>query len=281
MKKILVSILTVGVVGISAFAGANAFFSDTETSTGNVLTAGSIDLQIDNTSYKTASSGALVASQATTWTVADLTVQKFFDFADLKPGDVGEDTISLHVTDNDSWLCANVQITENSDNGYSEPEDEMFGTSTDNNDGTVLGDLSEALNFAFWADDGDNVFETGETIFTQGPASNVLNNATLALAQPVGSAMFGNTALTGAQTHYIGKFYCYGTLTEAPAAQGITDPVTRGTTGFTCDGSAVSNLSQTDKLVGDISFYAVQSRNNPSFSCANVVWPTPIPSVGP
>ena len=126
MKKLLVSILTVGVVGTAAFAGANAFFSDTETSTGNILQAGSIDLQIDNTSYKTNTAGVLVASPETTWTLRDLTVQKFFNFTDLKPGDVGEDTISLHVTDNDSWACANVQITENSDYGFSEPEDEMF-----------------------------------------------------------------------------------------------------------------------------------------------------------
>lgn len=37
--------------------------------------------------------------------------------------------------------------------------------------------------------------------------------------------------------------------------------------GILCDGSLIDNAAQTDILTGDISFFAVQSRNNPNFTC--------------
>lgn len=277
MKRILLSLLTVGVLGATVFGVTQAFFSDTEASTGNTFTAGAIDLKVDNTSYVTNNAGVLVSSPETSWQLTDLVAQRFFNFSDLKPGDRGEDTISLHVENNDAWMCANVQVTGDFDNGFSEPEDEMFGTNSDLDDGTANGDLDSELYFYFWRDDGDNVFEADENILVQGPASNVLNN-TLALAQPNGTALFGNTPLTGATTYYIGKYWCYGTASPSPVAQGVNDPLVN--TGFSCDGSGVTNLSQTDQLVGDIRFYVEQARNNPSFDCSSVVFPTssPLPS---
>ena len=84
-----------------------ALLSDNEVSAGNTFAAGAIDLKIDNHSYY---NGALSAS--TTWELADLDDGNgpsgegkylFFNFHDLKPGDWGEDTISVHVKDNDAW----------------------------------------------------------------------------------------------------------------------------------------------------------------------------------
>jgi len=40
----------------------------------------------------------------------------------VKPGDWGENTISLHVEDNDSWLCMDVAVASSSENGINEPE---------------------------------------------------------------------------------------------------------------------------------------------------------------
>ena len=98
------------------------FFSDTETSTGNTFTAGAIDLTVDNESYVTGPDGELMASPNTSWELDDLTGQLFFNFSDLKPGDIGEDTISLHVDSNDAYLCSAVQITDDSDQSCTEPE---------------------------------------------------------------------------------------------------------------------------------------------------------------
>lgn len=47
-KKVLVSMLTIGVVAAAAIGGTIAYFSDREVSTGNVMVAGTIDLKVDH-----------------------------------------------------------------------------------------------------------------------------------------------------------------------------------------------------------------------------------------
>ncbi|MBI5405909.1 hypothetical protein HY972_02640 [Candidatus Kaiserbacteria bacterium] len=49
MNKILLSAGTIAVVAALAVGGTIAFYADTETSTGNIFTAGSIDLKVDHT----------------------------------------------------------------------------------------------------------------------------------------------------------------------------------------------------------------------------------------
>src|SRR3989344_8349373 len=126
MRRILISLGVIAFVGALVAGATGAFFSDTETSTGNTFAAGDIDLQIDNESYaidfnipgfQGTPTGALVFNPATSWELTDLEagVQKFFNFSDLKPGDIGEDTISIHVGSNDAWMCAAAQITADND----------------------------------------------------------------------------------------------------------------------------------------------------------------------
>lgn len=290
MKKILLSILSIAVVGAVAFGATRAFFSDTETSKDNSFTAGAIDLKIDNTSYVTNGEGVLVTSPKTSWELADLTVEKFFDFTDLKPGDIGEDTISVHVNNNNAWLCAAARVTVNSDETCTEPEN------TDENAQCVIetngqnGDLAQEVNFAFWKDDGDNVLEVGETPFLSGPISGLNGAGQIALADTSVNSVWGlNTPIPGGTDVFIGKAWCFGTLTPNPVALGdggplslVDNEILRGT-GFTCNGLGVNNKAQTDKVVGDLQFYAVQSRNNSTFTCAQnytPVWPTPTLSQG-
>jgi len=47
-KKILISLTVIGVVAAIAIGGTIAYFNDTETSTGNIFVAGSIDLKVDH-----------------------------------------------------------------------------------------------------------------------------------------------------------------------------------------------------------------------------------------
>lgn len=49
MKKVLVSLSAIAVIGTMAAAGTGAFFSDTETSTGNTFAAATLDLTLDTT----------------------------------------------------------------------------------------------------------------------------------------------------------------------------------------------------------------------------------------
>jgi len=266
MKRILLSVALVAVtIGAIAAGGTGAFFSDGETSTGNTFTAGAIDLKIDNTSYY---NGAV--STSTSWSLANLTIEKFFDFPDLKPGDFGEDTISLHVDNNDSYLCASVTLTSNDDNGLTEPE-----ALVDANDGPGNGELANNVNFMWWADDGDNVLETNENVISQGPigALGLNGSTTIALADSQTNIWTGQGGpVPGAVTHYIGKAWCFGGITSSPLTQdgfGTSSPRSpaNSTGGISCDGSGLDNSTQSDSLTADVRFTAVQSRNNAGFLC--------------
>ena len=267
MKRFLLSVFTIAAVAGLAFGATSAFFSDTETSTGNTFAAGELDLHIDNTSYL---NGAL--NPGTTWEPSDLTNQLFFNFLDVKPGDEGEDTVSIHVADNDAWACVDIDITENDDVSCTEPELADDGTCAEGDgvpDGDLTdGDLAGDLEFLFCADYGCNVFEGDETPLTQGLASSVLNDVTWTLADADENNVGGidGDPLDGDTTYHIGKAWCFGDLTlDATASgQGVNPTVDPG---VECNGTLVDDASQSDKLMGDISFYAEQWRNNPNFQC--------------
>ena len=53
-----------------------------------------------------------------------------------------------------------------------------------------------------------------------------------------------------------------------PGQPGSNGPDFR-TAGFICNGSSLDNSTQTDSLTADVSFEAVQSRNNPNFLCGS------------
>jgi len=279
MRRFLIGALTTGAVAAAAIFATGAFFSDEETSTGNLLQAGEIDLVIDNHSYVDQTGNGLVENPGTTWRATDLTNQVFFNFTDLKPGDLGEDTISLHVSSNPAWVCANIDLTANDDRDCSEPEvgdDANCDPNVDPDADLFDGDLAQALNFIFWIDDGDNVFEIDETnegdvtekILTQGPASGVLNGAHWSLFD----SQTGTGPTDPDQVYWIGKAWCFGNLTLDPVdqddlgGQPNNGPDVRGA-GVSCDGEPVNNAAQTDLLTGDITFRAVQSRHNSTFVC--------------
>ena len=274
MKKILLSVAVIGVASALAINATTALFTDVERSTGNTFMAGEIDLKIDNTSYYSNTPG--LYNEGTSWLEpVDLIegTHFFFKFDDVKPGDWGEDTISIHVKGNDSWLCADVTLTGDDDNGSTEPElkDEDPYTPDD-------GELAEAIEFIWWADDGDNVLEDDEMRLPSGPlgALEVGETATVALADSMYNIWGDDGPFPGDDTRYIGKAWCFGEVTLAPIEQdgfgfvgavGENGPDERGT-GFICDGSMEDNVTQTDIMTADISFRVEQSRNNMAFVCA-------------
>lgn len=282
MKKILFSLAVLAVAAGAAVLGTRAFFSDTETSNDNLFAAGAIDLKIDSTAHYagmvctdglwveepqgSSTRPDLLEDPCTgTWPEKDLVNEKFFSYSDLKPGDTGENTISIHVDNNDAWLCADITGMVDADNTITEPEDEARGdTPNDLEDLTPLtGDLAPELHFLAWSDNGtgdgpacNNVYDGGDEqiLFSNvsGPASDVLDGKTYALHD----STTGNGVFPGGETRCIGLQWCYGTLA-----------VDESNT-ITCDGVSVDNLSQTDSLTADLAFRVVQARNNENFSCA-------------
>jgi uncharacterized protein YegL len=167
-----------------------------------------------------------------------------------------------------------VTKTEDNDNTCTEPENSDDPTCQEPNNNLFDGELGGLVNFAFWADDGDNVYESDETIFKTGSANTLFDGSTWTLTDSVSSIWPTPGPLPANTTKYIGKVWCFGTLTPSPATPGANDPTQ--TTGFLCDGSTLNNASQTDLLKADVHFTAIQSRNNSSYVCTpDRVTPTP------
>ena len=237
-KKILVSLSVIAAVAAIAIGGTVAYFSDTETSTGNTFTAGSLDLKVDSTCHYWTDANAdgqyedVVCDNFGNWSETDLgPAYKFFNFSDVKPGDKGENTISLKPVNNDAYICAYVMNLMNDDNGLTEPE-----SIVDTTNGVGNGELQQNIHLKIWKDNGDgndydpcdNVWEAGEQVLVEDTVIDN-NNGAWFLGQ-----ITGNTKS------------CLGVAWNVP--------------------TTVGNVIQSDKVSADIMFYAEQVRNNPNFT---------------
>ena len=273
MRRIIISLAVMVAVGGMVLGGTSAFFSDTETAAGNNFTAGAIDLKVDNESYY---NGAV--STSTSFGPSDLgNGLLFLNFTDLKPDDEGEDTISLHVNNNDAYLCLDMSLTSNDDISSNEPELDTLDAPEDINN-TWDGELAGLVEMVWWVDDGDNVLEEGETLLSDGVQTvtdlfGQDKTFSADLADSTTNVWTGEAGpVTGSETYYLGKAFCYGDMTLTPVLQdglGTDGPLApdRVATGFTCSGTGLGNESQTDGLTMDIAFSAVQARHNPNYTC--------------
>ena len=296
MRRIILGLLLIVGAGAVILTGATgAFFSDTETSTGNTFAAGAINLQVDNESYYNGNKCAEnpLAGEAhpnepyfiwqgnapypvpgtpctISWELDDLDNGRlFFNFTDLKPDDESEDTISLHVGTNDAYACMDVTLTSNDDNSSTEPELDTPDQPEDINN-TWDGELAQNLEFFWWADDGDNVYEEGENSISDGVQAlydlATTSPFSVALADSQNNVWGDTGPIPGDKIVYIAKAWCFGNLALAPVAagQGVNPSVDSGTT---CDGTSLNNLTQTDGVTLDVAFRAIQARHNTDFLC--------------
>jgi hypothetical protein len=205
-----------------------------------------VDLKIDSKGWY---NGTLIPSA--TWGMKNLVpgVDKFFEFDDIKPGDIGCEVISLHVKNTDAWMCLDFQNLSESEGGMNEPEGNEDNTPND-------PELADGTEFFGWMDDGDGVYEppTEKPIFgtsTQA-ASYVLASTTYAIADSRG----GSLACRKNTKRYVGMCWCAGDL--------VVDPTTGK---MTCDATALGNSAQTDSFSVDVRLRAADAKTQPTFSC--------------
>ncbi len=196
-----------------------------------------------------------VAVPSATWDLKNLVpgVDKFFNFSDIKPGDSGENTISLHTSEN-AWVCLAFQNLTQAENGENEPESQV--------DNTPGGDLAAGTEVFAWRDDGDNIFEpqSGETVLIPlGTALQRFATTTYAIADATHLPM-----ILGNQTRYFGIQWCAGDLT-----------VNMQNGAMTCNGEAMGNETQTDSFSVDVSLTAVSAVEQPQFTCDGIPPPPP------
>jgi len=246
--------MSIVILAIIIIGGTMAYFSDTEISSGNTFAAGKLNLQVDSTChYNGMICAAGVWAEETegssdypeligescecTWLAKDLDNELFFNFDDLKPGDYGENTVSLHIDNNDAWVCAEFANIVNDDKGCDQPESDIDETC-----GAGEGELQDHLFFTVWRDNSEgegacnNILDPGEVvIFQNQPASALV--WTIA-DSTTGSPIPGDTTV------------CYGLAWNVPIA---TD-----------------NIIQSDSLSLDLIFTAVQARHMADFKCSDL-----------
>jgi predicted ribosomally synthesized peptide with SipW-like signal peptide len=158
MKKILISLMLIGMVCGVIGSGVYALFSDTEASAGNTFTSGTLNLQVGN---------------------ADPCTQKI-TLSGLKPTDTGN--AASWLTTNIGTINGTLDITlsaiTNNENTRSEVET-AAGDTTD-----VGGELGGLLKVAFWMDTNkDGTWSNGDYYLSSG-ATNVtwVSGSTLPIA---------------------------------------------------------------------------------------------------
>ncbi len=301
MKKIILSLALIAAVATAGYlASTSAFFTDTETSTGNTFTAGNLDLKIDSTCHY---DGMICAPEDTgsndyvwkeeergsskypellgkacscSWDAKDLNGDRFFDFADIKPGDSGENTISVHVDNNDAYGYAVITALENRENGCTEPERTVEQASGQPYPcvGQWCGELAQNTEVRIWIDNcltetgtrvsdenctvGDNIHQPGEVFITNPEndgwrtlypnasdicdesdgAVNYTPNNPPTVKVPLGVPVPGKNYgfLTGGETYY------YGVEWRVP--------------------DSVDNIIQGDSMKANIQFEIEQARHN-------------------
>jgi len=133
MKKILMSLMTIALVIGLVGAGTVAYFSDTETSTGNTFTAGTLDLNLDG---------------------GNVNVVKF-TVADTYPGASGGGTWTLL---NAGSLAGYVDLENisvaNAENYDADTNEAEAVDDTDTSNATGGGELGAKLDVVLFWDDG-------------------------------------------------------------------------------------------------------------------------------
>jgi hypothetical protein len=182
---------------------------------------------------------------------------KFFNFSDVKPGDEGEDTVSLHLSSNDAWGRMVIDVKKDSDGTCVPPEvvvedDDCVENGTDN------GELRENLEFSVWLDQGETPGFQGKS--DKGEGDNIFNEKDIALIAPGEINANGEEWLI--KDAIKAAFDLYGVSTGITADGHMTPSVNYY---FGIDWKLpidVGNEAQTDIFEADITFEVEQYRNN-------------------
>ncbi len=172
-----------------------------------------------------------------------------FKLDDMKPGDSGEETLSMHVNQTSCGFI-NFDLTSDKENGCSEPE--KLVDKTCGNPGEGKGELNDETKWIIWQDignvpgwqcganprcradaqEGDNILNGKEVVWTSGALT--------------ADKKYGVGELTSAQVPYFGFAWCFG---EWGA-------------GFSCQGASLDNETQGDSFKADLIFSAEQKQNH-------------------
>ena len=224
MKKILGLAVAAMMVMAMVGAGTWAFFSDTEQSAGNILTAGILDLTTGGTTTT-------------------------FSLGPLIPGDSADPEVDVTLTNSaSSTIAADLSISTgavtNNENGVGDPESDA-ALGNDTTAGATEGELGSLVTIAIWLDPDDSGdWTTGDFYLTS------------ALAKV---AWVSGTTVPAAAYETIDSF---ASKTWNAAAVGV-NLAAGGATYFKMsydwtDGGVTDNAAQGDDATFDVTFTLTQ-----------------------
>ena len=140
MSKITLSLIMIAAVGAIVVGAIGAYFSDTEISTGNTFTAGTLDLNLEGDNIDVL----------------------MFNVSSLAPGSSGDEEVNLENVGNlDGFLDISFLNLVNDDVSCNDPEsdvDETCGTGQ-------VGELADNLDVLAYLDENDNnVYNAGTDV---------------------------------------------------------------------------------------------------------------------
>lgn len=162
-KRILASAVVIAVMLLAVGWGTYAYLSDTETSSGNTFTAGTLDLKLDG---------------------GDVNVVKF-TVSNMVPGNQPKGTFVLSNAGSITGYLdlEKINVTDY-ENGRIEPEIEAGDVS----DG--VGELSSVVNLRLFVDYGkDGWISTGDNVFFDGKVNTLPSSFDLNEAIPAGGSL--------------------------------------------------------------------------------------------
>ncbi|MGB4076105.1 MAG: hypothetical protein WBK28_00155 [Minisyncoccia bacterium] len=234
--RLLLLLTLVGGVGVLASVGGEAI--------GTTFATNGINLKIDSKAWY---NGVPVPSA--TWALKDLDpyADHFFDYDDIKPGDFGCNVISMHVKNQDAWMCLDFKNLESEENGVNEPEGEV-------EPGGAGGELLDGTEFFGWVDDGDGVYEPPQEKALFGTSTQSAGDVLDETTYIIGDSAYGGSCKVN-KTKYVGMCWCAGNL------------VVNANGSMTCDPETIGNEAQTDSWSVDVSIRAEPIKDKPKFVC--------------
>ncbi|WP_435318960.1 hypothetical protein [Haloarchaeobius sp. TZWSO28] len=110
------------------------------------------------------------------------------DLTDVKPGDFGEVTFSMHLFNNPGYLWLTGRLLSAAENGITEPEaddpdeEETESRPASGDSSTDEVELLDEVRVALWHDDGNNVFTDPEVVVHRKPVDGPDSEENISLA---------------------------------------------------------------------------------------------------
>lgn len=267
LKRAVLALALFALVASAGFLGTRAFFSDTETSAGNVFAAGSLNLKIGINA---------VDSQWPDVDPRENNNQQLFSIDGLMPGQQGNGQFRLLSEGADAWACVSADITGNPENTRLSQEE----SSGDTSDEADSGELKNYMEIAIWEANGlsnaNGKVGPNEEETLQVMSLEEFANGDFYTLQD-SSATGGDNPLVSGDEYQHEFAYCFGEFER----DGSGDPVINGDNQLVCDGESASNVAQTDGVEMLLSFYAEQKDGNDDFVCSSLNGTsTPVVTVG-